>query len=163
MEKLISDEMLSSLTEQLAHENYNAHLYLYIAGYLKNKGFNKIGSHFEKQYNEEKEHFFMIYNLLTDLNAPVVIPELDAISMPINSILDVAKLYLEREIATTKSLNEVKKLAIDIDNPVVEEKLREMVALQQHEYAEATDFMDKAEITGGDWKWVMVWDLGFGD
>ena len=36
--------------------------------------------------------------------------------------------------------------------------MRKMIAMQQKEYAESTDFMDKAELTGGDWKFVMLWN-----
>ncbi len=162
MEKLISDELTSVLIEQLGHEKYNANLYLFIAAYLKNKGFNGLSKHFEEQHNEETNHSLIIYNLLTDLNAPVIIPEIDEVNIQFNNILDLAKAYLEREILTTNSLDAIKKLAIDEDNPVVEERMREMIKLQQNEYSEATDFNDKSEITGGDWKFVLMWDLSLG-
>jgi ferritin len=102
----------------------------------------------------------MIYNLLTDLNAEVAILEIDNPSFPINTIKDIAMAYLNREIQTTESLDDIKKLAIDNNSPVVEEAMREMIKLQRHEYEEACDFSDKAEIVGTDWKWVMMWDLG---
>ena len=38
--------------------------------------------------------------------------------------------------------------------------MRKMLVLQQNEYAEATDFMDKAQLTGGDWMNVLIWDSG---
>lgn len=158
--KLINDELVSSLQEQLGHEKFNANLYLFIAGYLKNMGFNKLASHFEGQHDEETSHAKMIYDLLTDLNAEVMIPEIDNPAFLISSIVDIAKAYLDREIVTTESLNEIKKLAIEEDNCVVEEFIRGMITLQQAEYSEATDFNDHAELCGSDWKWVMLWDLG---
>jgi ferritin len=86
--------------------------------------------------------------------------EIDEVSIDFSNIIDVANAYLGREIITTQSLDDIKNLAIEEKNPVVEERMREMIKLQQNEYAEATDFMDKAEITGGDWKFVLMWDLG---
>lgn len=160
MEKLISDNLNSALCFQLNHEKYNANLYLFIAGFLKNKGFNRIGKHFLDQHSEETSHSLMIFDLLTDLNSPVNISEIDEINLTINNIMDIATTYLEREITTTQSLDAIKKLAIDEENPIVEEKMREMLKIQQSEYAEATDFMDKAQLTGNDWKFVMLWDLG---
>jgi ferritin len=158
--KLIDDDLVSSLQIQLAHEKFNANLYLFIGGYLKNMGFNNLAKHFEGQHEEEESHAMMIYNLLTDLNAEVAILEIDNPSFPINTIKDIAIAYLNREIQTTESLDAIKKLAIDNNNPVVEEAMREMIKLQRHEYEEACDFSDKAEIVGSDWKWVMMWDLG---
>ena len=160
MKTLIDESLVESLQEQLGHEKYNANLYLYIGGFLKNKGFNKLAAHFIEQHSEETSHSLMIFDLLTDLNSKVRIPEIDEIDIPITSITDIAEKYLDREILTTQSLDEIKKLAIDTNNPVVEEAMRKMIVLQQAEYAEATDFMDKAELTGNDWKWVFMWDQG---
>jgi len=41
---------------------------------------------------------------------------------------------------------------------VVEERMREMIKIQQQEYAEATEFLDKSNIIGNDWKFVFLWD-----
>jgi ferritin len=160
LEKLISDNLNSALVEQIGHEKYNSSLYLFIAGFLKNKGFNNIASHFEEQHKEEFDHSKMIYDLLTDLNSPIMVPEINEVNIPFNSIIDIAIAYLQREIDTTNSLNEIKHLAIDEDNPVVEEYMRKMLVIQQNEYAEATDFLDKAQLTGGNWMNVLIWDIG---
>lgn len=158
--KLISDNLIDSLLVQWAHEKYNAHLYLYISSFLKNKGLNHLGSKFYNQYKEENEHSEMIINLLTDVNADVVLPEIDEVNIPITSIIDIADKYLLREHETTTSLDEIKKMSIDETNPVVEEFMRKMIEMQRHEYEEATDFMDKAELTGNNWFNVFLWDLG---
>ena len=158
--KLISDNLIDSLLAQWAHEKYNAHLYLYISSFLKNKGLNHLGSKFYNQYKEENEHSEMIINLLTDINADVTLSEIEEINIPINSIMDVADKYLLREYETTASLDEIKKISIDESNPVVEEFMRKMIEMQRHEYEEATDFMDKAELTGNNWFNVFLWDLG---
>lgn len=160
MTQLISDGLNAALCEQIGHEKYNSSLYLYLAGFFKNKGLNNIGAHFEGQHAEEFGHSKMIFDILTDLNSPIIIPEINGVEMPLVSIMNIAEVYLKREIETTNSLNEIKKLAIEEENPVVEEAIRDMIKLQRAEYEEALDFMDKAIMTGGDWKWVMMWDLG---
>ena len=160
MNRLISDNLADLLNSQLSHEKFNANLYLYIAGYLKNKGLGGLAKHFMDQHSEETEHSIIIFDLLTDLSANVVMNEINEVSIPINSISEIAKLYLDREILTTDSLNEIKNQAIEENNPVVEERMREMIKLQQNEYAEATDFMDKSNLIGDDWKFALLWDLG---
>jgi ferritin len=157
---LISEELRQALINQIGHEKYNANLYLYIAAYLKNKGLDNLAKHFEDQHSEETDHSLIIYKLLTDLNATVSIPEIDEINIPINTIIDIASVYLDREILTTDSLIEIKQLAIDENNAVVEERMREMIKLQQAEYEEATTFQDKATLTEGDWKFILLWDGG---
>lgn len=155
--EFIKEELRNALWEQITHENTNANIYLYIASFLKNKGFENIAKIFEKQYGEELSHAKMIVDLLTDMNTTVVIGEISEINLGFSSILDIAKKYLERELLTTASLAEIKNLAID-ENPIVEERIREMIKLQQHEMSEVTDFYDKSEILGDDWKAVLLWD-----
>lgn len=161
--KLISDGLKDAICEQISHEKYNANLYMFLSGFLKNKGFNNLGNMFLSQHDEETTHSKMIFDILTDLNTPIVIPEIDRIDFPISSIIEIADKYLEREYLTTRSLDEIKELAIDEDCPVVEEFMRQMINLQRQEYAEATDFQDKANLTSGDWWKVMLWDLALKD
>ena len=159
MAQLISEELNSAICEQIGAEKQNANIYLFIAGFLKNKGFNHLGEFFEKQHEEETEHSLMFFKLLTDMNSPIYIPEIPEVNLKFNSIVDIGNLFLEREIGTTNSLDEIKKLAMEEDCPVVEEHLRGMITLQQNEYAESTDFKDHCDIIGDDWKYVMLWDL----
>lgn len=151
----MSDGLCAGISEQIGHEIYNANLYLFICGFLRNKGLDNIAKHFEGQQQEELAHAKEFFNLLTDMNADVVIPEIGGINVEINSIHDVAKLYLEREILTTQSIQELRIFAMGENNPIVEEKMRNMIGKQQHEYAEATTFMDKAELMPEWWQWAI--------
>ena len=155
---LISPELNKKLCDQLVKEKYNANLYLYIAGFLRNKGLNNLANHFLNQHDEETNHAKMFFDLLTDLNSEVKIPGIPGCTTQINTILDIAKLYVEREINTTNSINDIKNFSIEDKNPIVEEFCRKMIVLQQNEYQEAIDFQDKASMTGGDWKFVLMWD-----
>ena len=98
---LINDTLRMAICEQIAHEMYNANLYLYICAFLRNKGLDNLAKHFEGQHAEETEHAKEFVSLLTDLNADVYISEIDGIEMSFNTILDVALAYLNREILTT--------------------------------------------------------------
>ena len=156
-ESLISEALTRAIHQQIAHEVNNAHTYLHICGYLRNKGLDNVAKHFESQHSEEIEHSKEFFNLLTDLNAPVIIPEIDEVDNVYSNIMDVAKMYLQRELLTTNSINEIKKLSMLEDNPVVEEKMRDMISKQQKELKESTSFMDIAEIMPEFWQ-IRLWD-----
>ena len=158
MASLISENLTSAIWEQIAAEKYNANLYLYMAGYLKNLGLDKLGEKFVQQHEEETGHAKKLFDLLTDLNAPVILQEIPRIDMPFGNVIDLATAYLEREIKTTTDLNDLKLLSIEENCPVAEELFREMIRIQQAEYEEATTFLDQATLTGGDWKFVLLWD-----
>jgi len=158
---LINESLRGAICEQISHELYNANLYLYMCAFLKNKGLDNLAKHFEGQHEEETGHAKEFLNLLTDLNADVIIPEIDGIQMLFDNILDLANTYLVREILTTTSIDEIKKLAILDNNPVVEEKMREMIAKQQKEYEEATTFLDRATLMP-EWWQCALWDAAGG-
>jgi len=154
---LINDSLRAALSEQIGHEFYNANLYMYMAAYLKNKGLDNLAKHFEGQYDEEIEHGKEFVNLLTNLNTDVFIPEIDEVNMQFISIVGLAQVYLDREILTTTSIGEILKLAIQDNNYVVEQKMREMISKQQKEYEEATSFLDKATLMP-EWWQCALWD-----
>lgn len=161
--KLISEELNDALIEQWAHEIFNSHMYITIMAFLKNKGLDNIAKLFEKQHQEEQGHAQIILGLLTDLNSPFLAPSIDEFKLSENvSFMELANMYLNREVQTTESLDAIKELAIDEKNPVVEEKIREMISLQQNEYEEALTFLDKAEILGNDWKAILLYDSSLG-
>jgi ferritin len=157
MTSLISENLTTSLHEQIGHELYNSHLYLFICGYLRNKGLNNLAKHFMGQHDEEVGHAKEFFSLLTDLNADIIIPDVDGVAMQFGRIGDIATAYLNREILTTESIDAIKKLAVEESNPVVEEMCRKMISIQQKEYEEANDFMDKASLAS-EWWQVLMWD-----
>jgi ferritin len=162
MTVIITDSLKTALHDQIGHELLNSHIYLYISAFLKNMGLDNLGSIFEGQYKEEQGHANLFVKILTDLGAPVIIPQIEIVNMPFGSIEDIAKAFYDREVLTTENIDELKGLAIDEDNSIVEEFLRSMIVKQQAEMDEAISFMDKAKLTGNDWKVVMLWDLSEG-
>lgn len=159
--QLISENLRTALLEQFGEEKYNSHIYLAMYSFLKNMGLNNIAGKFKEQYEEESKHAEMIIEFLLDVNAPISLPQIQSCESP-STLPDIAKLYLERELYTTKSLSEIRNLAIDDTDVVCEEFMREMIKAQRVEYAEATDFFDKVEIIKDDWKAALLFDASIG-
>jgi bacterioferritin B len=162
MTSLMNESLKAALCEQIGHEFYNANLYMFVCAFLRNKGLDNLAKHFEGQHEEETGHGKEFLSLLTDLNTDVFIPEIDEVNMQFISIVGLAQIYLDREVLTTTSIGELLKLAIQDNNFVVEQKMREMIAKQQKEYAEATTFLDNAMLCGDDWWKAKVWNDSIG-
>jgi ferritin len=158
METLLKQELKEALQSQFAHEVLNSHIYLFIASFLHGKGLDNLAKHFEGQWKEEQEHSQIIYSLITDLGEVFEIPDIDGFGIEFPTFRALAEAYLAREILTTDSLNEIKLLAQSEDspNPVVEERIREMILLQQHEYEEATSMLDKAILLPEWWQVALL-------
>ena len=155
---LISDILCDELCQQYSHEKYNANFYLVIAGFLKNKGLDKLAKIMEDQHDEEIKHSLMIYEFLTNMNSPFTAREVDLVELDIFTITDISEAYLDRELVTTQDLTDIKLLCIQENNSVAEEFLRKMIQLQENELAEASTFKDNADLTGNDWWKVKVWN-----
>ena len=158
MNPLVSDHLREALNLQWSHEIMNSHIYLYFSAFLKNKGFDNLSKIFSEQFNEEQSHAGIILDLMTDLNMDFSSLPIESGDFPINSIVDIAKFYLEREILTTESLKEIRDLAIDEGNAIVEEKMRDMIKLQQKEMEESLTFSDLSEVCGSNWMNVLIWN-----
>lgn len=161
MKPLISDALKESLIGQLSHEKQNANIYLSIASFLNGKGLSNLAKKFEEQHSEETEHSLIIYNLLSDLGIVFNVPEVSEFIISITSPVSLGELYLSREFETTTSLAEIKNLAMDDNNPVVEERIREMIKLQQAEYEEATSLLDTLQLLN-EWWQVVLYDASVG-
>ena len=155
---LLNESLSSALHEQWSQERFNSHVYLYIAGYLKNMGLDNIAKLFLNQHDEEISHSKQIFDFLTDTNSEIKILEVPAVSVDCSTIGNIAKEYLQREIATTDSLNSIKLLAIEQNEPLTEEFMRTMLSQQVKEIEEANGFMDKSKILS-EWWMVSLWDL----
>jgi len=161
MKPLISDSLKESLISQLAAEKQNANIYLSIASFLNGKGLSNLAKKFEEQHSEETSHSLIIYNLLSDLSIVFNVPEISEFQVSFTNPLSVAELYVAREFETTTSLGEIKNLAMDDGNHVVEERMREMIKLQQNEYEEATSLYDTLELLT-EWWQVALYDVSLG-
>jgi ferritin len=158
MANLLSIDLNNVLCEQIAQERYNAGAYMKIAGILEQKGLNKLAKHFIGQVEEENGHAKQIYDYIVDLNGFINVQTVSPVVSDLSDILEIANLYMNTEIETTNSLKEIANLAMDENDLVTWDFMMEMLKQQRTEYAEATTFLDNAELCGSDWYKVKVWN-----
>ncbi len=158
----ISEELHNALLNQWVEEKENSHTYLYIGAYLKNKGLDKMGKFFFDASLEEDGHAQSILKLLTDLNLDFIPRMIGEQVFDCSSISLVADKFLQREMQTTQSLQEIKEIAMSDSSSgfdaVIEEHIRKMISDQQSELEEALSFKDKSELFT-EWWQVALWDL----
>ena len=157
MTNYLSDNLSSGSLDQYSHEILNSLNYIYIAAFLKNKGLDGLAKHFDEQFDEEIGHSKLIYDFLTDLNIPFKVEPVDGVDFPINSIMDIATKYDERERATTENLEELLQISISDGNGVAQMFFQQMVDKQRKELEEVFTFIDRATLCGDDWFKVFLW------
>lgn len=158
MANLLSSNINNVLCEQIAQERYNAGAYMKIAGRLEQKGLNNLAKHFIGQIQEENDHAKQIFDYIVDLNGYIDVQEVTPVIVELSDILEIANLYMNTEITTTNSLKEIANLAMEENDLVTWDFIMGMIRQQRVEYAEATTFLDNAELCGSDWYRVKVWN-----
>lgn len=158
----ISSEILSLLNLQIAHELYNSSLYRKLGSHLKRLGLDNIGSFFaEDQVNEEISHAESITRFIEDRNEKVEALQIPEVKVEFNSMMQIADLYLNQEQTTTEKLKMIARTAIDENDFITFDFIREMITKQRTEESEALTFKDRAYMTGNDTKTILIWDANF--
>ena len=103
MYELISEKLNSVLCQQMAHERYNAGLYMKIAGALEDKGLSNLAKIFINQTHEEYEHAEQIYKYIIDVNGKISMEVVNKVSDEFNTISDIAKAYIDAEHVIDKA------------------------------------------------------------
>lgn len=161
---LISENLKLSLVEQLGMELENSNFYMRVSVFLKSKGLENLGNYFYEQVKEEREHADILYKLLTDLNQDFLIPSISGMEMNYESFSEIAEEYLRREESTTSSLKEIMDISAEDESSgcsVVKSAMLSMLSMQQHELAESSTMLDKANILK-EWWQVMLLDSTLG-
>lgn len=161
---LISENLKLALVEQLGMELENSNFYMRVSAFLKSKGLENLGDYFYEQVKEEREHVDILYKLLTDLNQDFLIPSISGIEMNYESFSEVAEEYLRREESTTSSLKEIMDMSAEDESSgggVVKSTMLSMLSMQQHELAESSTMLDKANLLK-EWYQVVLYDASLG-
>jgi len=128
----LTQELNDALNNQIQHELRNQNIYLQIASYFELLQLKHLSKYFMNQAKHEKEHADLFINHINDRTGGIVeILEIDAPMKNIQSIEDVAKIYVEVEESTTESIEEIYSLAFEqrsyMDLPFLSTMLNEQV------------------------------------
>ena len=139
----LSQELNESLNEQVLHELRNQNIYYQISSYFEDMQLKNLANYFQKQANHENEHAQKFIKHINDrTGGKVSIGDVDSPNLNINSIDDIANIYVKTEESTTESIEELYSLAFEtksfIDLPFLSEMLSEQVEEEDTSNAFAT-------------------------
>ncbi len=109
---MISDKMTQALNEQINREMYSAYLYMSMSSHCNHTGLKGFANWFMVQYHEEMLHAMKIFEYVQRQGAEV---KLDAIKAPpagFESPMDMFTQTLAHEQFITRSINELRELAM---------------------------------------------------
>jgi ferritin len=109
----LQESLCEALNIQISKEIENSLKYMQIASYFEDLQLSKLSDYFKKQSDDEKQHANKFMQHINNrIGGKVEIGEVTSPKLPINSYVDVGKIYVETEEATTASIEDLYDLAL---------------------------------------------------
>lgn len=128
----LSETIKNALNNQISHERKNQAIYLQIASYFEDMQLTNISKFFFEQANGENNHAqWLIDHLNNRTGGKVTLQPIEAPNLEINSIKDIANIYVAVEESTTANLETIYQMILDeksyIDISFMNKMLEEQV------------------------------------
>lgn len=109
---MISDKMTQAFNEQINREMYSATLYMSMSAHCNHVGLKGFGNWFMVQYHEEMLHAMKIFEYIQRQGAEVKLAAIQAPPTDFESPMDMFAQTLAHEQFITRSINDLRELAI---------------------------------------------------
>ncbi|NQX85976.1 MAG: ferritin [Flavobacteriaceae bacterium] len=103
----ISVNTIDLLNDQIKKEAKASAMYLAMASWCDQNGFEHSANFFYEQSSEERDHMIKIFKFIIDNGGIAYSPEVTQINHEFASILDVYKTALHEEINVSKSIQKI--------------------------------------------------------
>jgi len=136
------------LNVQINKEDYSSQLYLSMASWAENKGFEGVSSWLYAQAEEERVHLLKLIKYVNDRDGAAVIPGIDT---PPSEFGDVFKLFdnvLAHEKFISGSINEIVAVCIAENDFTTQNWIQWFVNEQIEEEASVKTIIDKLNLLG---------------
>lgn len=145
---MISNDLQKALIEQLNKEYHSAYIYLGMSAYCSKEGFNGASSWFLIQYQEEVAHGMKLFKYLEDQNVHITLPNIEAVKVDYDSLLNVFEASLTHEQTMTKNLNNLSDLAMKEKDHATYNLLQWYVTEQVEEESVVQGIIDHIKLVG---------------
>jgi len=159
---LLSQEVETLLNQQVKKEAQSSSLYLSMASWCNQNGFDGSADYFMLQAEEERTHQLKLFKYLLDMGANAISPEITNVKTEFAGFRDIFEEALEQEIAITQSFkNIVGKCHKEMDFVTIE-FLNWFLKEQREEEYKARRALELFEVIGeeGTGRWQIDKNVG---
>lgn len=145
---MVKKEVEVLINEQLQKELYSAHLYLAMATWFAKKGFNGYFNYYYVQYQEELDHFKVLYHYLLTAGGTPIIPNYQEPKADFDSVKEILELTYEHERFITESIEHMGTVARDVKDYKTVSLLDWFIDEQVEEEDNASNALDRFKLFG---------------
>lgn len=148
MKTSLSEEIQALLNTQVALEAKSSAIYLAMAGFCDQLGYENSTEFFLTQADEERQHMLKIFKYISDVGGTPISPEVTGVPQEFGGFREVFEAALEQEIEVTKSINEILSTAYKQGDHATANFLQWFVKEQQEEEFTARKRVELFDIIG---------------
>ncbi len=148
MKTSLSEEIESMLNNQVKMEAKSSAIYLAMAAYCDQLGFENSSDFFFAQADEERMHMLKIFKYIADAGGSPISPEVTDVPQEFESFRGVFESALEQEIEVTKAINKILTVAYKDGDHATANFLQWFVKEQQEEEYTARRRVELFDVIG---------------
>ena len=145
---MLSKKVAEILNAQVQKEDYSSQLYLAMASWAENNGFEGIANWLYAQSDEERFHMLKLVRYINDREAVAVIPAVDKPPVDFDNVKVLFSKVLEHEKYISASINEIVGVCMDERDFTTHNWIQWFVNEQIEEEASVKAIIDKLALVG---------------
>lgn len=146
----MNEKIESLLNDQIEKEYSSSQLYLSMASWSENQGFNGTASFLYAHSDEEREHMLKLVKFINERGGKAVIPAIYKPDVSFDSMESIFRSLLEHEVKVTESINNIVDACLSEKDYTTHNFIQWYVSEQLEEEALARNIMDKLKLIGND-------------
>lgn len=147
---MLSEKLQAALNEQVKIEGYSSQIYLAMASWAENQGFEGIATFMYAQSDEERMHMLKLIKYINQRGGEALIPQVERPTLDHSSFKTLFKQLFEHEVFVSQSINNLVDISLQERDYATHNFLQWYVAEQIEEEATARAILDKINLIGDD-------------
>ncbi len=146
---MLKQNIENILNSQIEKEAYSSNLYLSMASWSENKGFEGTAAWLYEHADEERDHMLKFIKYVNDRGGNAIIPEIKMPPSEFNNVKDMFKEVLAHEQYITESINNIVAICMDDKDFTTLNWIQLFVTEQIEEEALVNGIIDKLNLLDG--------------
>lgn len=139
-----------ALQQQISVESYSSSVYLAMASWMDEQGFEGTAAFLYRQSDEERMHMLKIFHFVNDQDGYAQVPAVEAPPTNYSDYNQLFNMVLEQEQKVTRSIHELVNLALQEKDHATHNFLQWYITEQMEEEKQVKTILNKLKIIGKD-------------
>ncbi len=145
---MLKEKVEQILNEQILREDYSSQLYLSMASWAENQGFEGVSNWLYGQAEEERIHMLKLVRYVNERDGSAVIPGIEAPPSDFGDIFKMFNQVLAHEKYISASINEIVAVCVAENDYTSQNWIQWFVTEQIEEESSVKTIIDKLNLLG---------------